>query len=457
MSNRMIGRTRAEAIFLLIGDLCVFVISLWATLLIRDLTVPSNVLFYDHLAPFSILFIAWVLVYFIAGLYDNHTTLFKQRLPSIILRAQIVNVVMAALFFFLIPYFGITPKTNLFIYLFVSFGLIVFWRLVLAQFMGVRHFDNALIIASGKEIDELIEEVNSNPTRYGFVFKHAFAPDDVIHSPKLQEQIMEFVDREEISVVVADTRDEHLQELLPVFYNLAYLDLRFIFIDFVQMYEQIFQRMPLSVLRHNWFLEQITTGPRLLYDTLKRLFDILAGLGVCFVTLLVLPFVWLAIRLEDGGPLFIVQERVGRHNQPVKIFKFRTMTGSDSGSAVLKSNLRVTRVGNFLRTSRVDELPQGLNLLKGDVTAIGPRPEFPALASQYSEAIPYYNARHFIKPGLTGWAQIYHQAHPHHGADIEETKNKLSYDLFYIKHRSFMLDIMISLKTIKTLLSRVGR
>ncbi|MBP9749809.1 MAG: sugar transferase, partial [Candidatus Pacebacteria bacterium] len=113
-------------------------------------------------------------------------------------------------------------------------------------------------------------------------------------------------------------------------------------------------------------------------------------------------------------------------------------------------------VGAVLRPTRIDELPQCLNVLRGDLSFIGPRPELPALAVLYAEQIPYYRARHLIKPGLTGWAQLYHDAHPHHGADVEETRNKLSYDLYYLKHRSILLDIEIMLKTVKKIVTRAG-
>ncbi len=133
------------------------------------------------------------------------------------------------------------------------------------------------------------------------------------------------------------------------------------------------------------------------------------------------------------------------------------MTGSDSGEAVLKSALRVTKLGRLLRSTRIDELPQCVSVLRGDISVVGPRPELPALAEVYTRDVPYYHARHLVRPGLTGWAQLYHDAHPHHGADIAETRNKLSYDLYYLKHQSFLLDIEIILKTAKKLITRSGR
>jgi lipopolysaccharide/colanic/teichoic acid biosynthesis glycosyltransferase len=134
------------------------------------------------------------------------------------------------------------------------------------------------------------------------------------------------------------------------------------------------------------------------------------------------------------------------------------MSHDDKGVyEALRPRNPITKVGNFLRKTRVDELPQLWNILKGDLSLIGPRPELPALVKQYEHEIPYYNVRHLIKPGLSGWAQIYHDTHPHHEVATLETKRKLSYDLYYIKNRSFLLDIKIALRTLRTLVSIAGR
>jgi lipopolysaccharide/colanic/teichoic acid biosynthesis glycosyltransferase len=118
---------------------------------------------------------------------------------------------------------------------------------------------------------------------------------------------------------------------------------------------------------------------------------------------------------------------------------------------------KITKVGAFLRKSRLDEIPQLWSIWRGDLSLVGPRPELPALAQIYEKEVPYYNVRHLIQPGLSGWAQLYHENHPHQGANVEETKNKLSYDLYYVKNRSLILDLEIALKTIKALLSRTGK
>jgi lipopolysaccharide/colanic/teichoic acid biosynthesis glycosyltransferase len=333
--------------------------------------------------------------------------------------------------------------------------LIVLWRLHLSRIIGVRKRQNALFIGNGSEVQELIREIDGND-RYHMRAALRLAPEEVEHSDRLQEQILAVVEREGISIIVADTRDESIRALLPVIYNLIFLHASFSFVDTSKLYETIFARVPLSSLRYSWFLDSFRFGPRLMYDFLKRIFDFTVGAAAGAVMLGLLPIVWAAIRFEDGGPLFIRQERVGEGSHPMHIVKFRTMSGNDQGSSVLRSALTITRTGRFLRKTRLDELPQAWNLIRGDLSFVGPRPELPALATEYARAIPYYNARHLIKPGLTGWAQIYHEQHPHHGIDVDETKNKLSYDLYYIKNRSFLLDMQIALKTIRTILSRSG-
>jgi len=166
------------------------------------------------------------------------------------------------------------------------------------------------------------------------------------------------------------------------------------------------------------------------------------------VSLVFYPFVFLAIKISDGGSIFFIQERIGKNNKIIKVNKFRTM--DESG------NNKITKIGGWLRKTRIDELPQLWNVFKGDVSMIGPRPEIPTLVKHYESEISYYNVRHLIKPGLSVWAQLYDTDPPKVNADDEKTRRKLSYDLYYIKNRSFMLDLKIALKTIKALLSRSG-
>lgn len=442
---------RHEAAFLLLGDLVCFYVALYATLALRYLEFPDRELWVQHAVPFTYLFGMAVVVYFIAGLYDQHTALLRNKLPQLVAYSQLSIVVLAAMFFFLIPYFGITPKTNLLIFLVLSSVCMVAWRLFLTRFIGVRGRRNALVLGSGSEMDELVAELNAN-ARYGLRIRHLIAPSEVVVSEKLHEQIRRFITAERISVIVIDTRDPKASGFTFVLYDLLFSHPELTILSATQLYEEIFRRIPVSRLEDTWFIEHITRQPPLIYNMYHRTFDIVASLALGIAALALLPFVALAVRLNDRGPVFFYQRRIGKDGHPLDLVKFRTMAGGGpSGGG------RVTRIGDFLRKTRIDELPQLWNVLQGGYSLIGPRPEIPEYVARYAAAIPYYSARHLITPGLSGWAQLNHHEHPHHGIDVDETRNKLSYDLYYLKHRSFWLDLEIGLKTIKTLLSVVGK
>ncbi len=440
-----------EAFILFIGDVVLFLISLWLMLFIRYHDVPSRELIQAHLIPFSALFVVWVIVFFIAGLYEKHTAILKSKLPIIIFNAQIINSLLAVAFFYFIPYLGITPKTNLFIYLALSFLFILYWRIYGYSVFGSRYYENALLIGSGSEMKELLHEVNNN-NRYGLKFISSVDADR-LSSLDFQEEILKRVYSENVKIIALDLQNDKIEPVLSHLYNLLFSKVRFI--DMHKIYEDVFDRIPLSLVKYSWFLENISAMSKFTYDFLKRSMDIIVSSILGLVSLIFYPFVFIAIKIDDGGPLFFKQDRIGKNNKIIQIFKFRTMPVHNESDGIAKE-VTPTRVGKILRRSRVDELPQLWNIFKGDLALIGPRPEIPALVKVYEKDISYYNIRHLIKPGLSGWAQIYHKSPPKFNASVEETKGKLSYDLFYIKNRSILLDIKISLKTVKTLFSRSG-
>lgn len=448
---------RREYVVLLIGDVAVFALSLWATLFLRYWAAPDTALYLSHLVPFSILFVAWIVVFFLAGLYGKHTRLFRSQLPTTIFYAQFVNVLLAALFFFLIPAFGIAPKTILAIYLLVSSVLVYIWRVPvfsrLPRLLRGRRL-NGVLIASGPDAKALAQEV-AGDSRYPFAFTHVIDTSRAA-SHEIVQQVLQLAAKDDMSFLVVDFSDKAFETARPILYSAAFHKERFAVIDIVELYQEVFDKVPLSLITYEWVLSSVNASR--LYDALKRALDVVCAAALGLVSLLLCPFIALAIKLEDGGAVFISQERVGRHQKPIRVAKFRSMTGNDSGEydATGKTLLSVTRVGRFLRRARIDELPQLWSVLKGDLSLVGPRPEFPALSRHYSAKIPYYNARYLILPGLTGWAQIKHHGHPHHAADVGETKEKLSYDLYYLKHRSFFLDMFIILQTARIILTGRG-
>jgi exopolysaccharide biosynthesis polyprenyl glycosylphosphotransferase len=445
---------RRNILLLIFGDGVSLLSALLIALIIRHGGWPGESVLIMHLIPFATLGALWLAVFFIAGLYDTHIPFIRRDIPDVILKAQVINMLFAALFFFVFPV-GITPKTILALYLIVSTTLIVCWRLFLFPKMSTRHTTRAIIVGSGKEAKELSRVLNENP-RFGCLCSEVVDIHTYPNAALIGEKLTELVALHDIESVIADMSDEYAKRLAPLYYNLTFMNASVRFIPLHEVYEQLFHRVPLSLIGKTWFLENVATGkPKSGYVFLKRLGDIVGALILLVPCVILFPFIMIAIRLQDGGASIYTSERVGQYNKLVYIFKFRSMTGMDSG-ATLDTKHTVTPLGRFLRRTRLDELPQLWNILQGDLSFVGPRPELPARARVYAETIPYYNMRHLIKPGLSGWAQINNFEVPRGEVDIAGTIDKLSFDLFYLKRHSFFFDLEIILKTIKTMLLRSG-
>ncbi len=442
---------RKDHILLFFGDICVLLLSLVLTLIIRYGKFPSSNVLQLHLAPFSILFIAFILVYFIAGLYEKHTSIFKNRLPVTLLNVQLVNTIVGISFFYFIPYFSIAPKTVLFLFLVFSLAFMYAWRILLVFKFSSHKRQKAVLIADSIEAQDLKEEINNN-SGYDIIFAKFIKPhsnhEEIVNSIKLA------ISQDGVTLIVIDTRHKDMVNITPLLYPIAMNGI--LFFDIGKIYEMVFDRIPVSMVGRTWFIEHMSSmAPKLIYDGIKRFIDIIVSILIGVVSLVLYPIVFIAMKIENPkGVIFTYQSRIGQYNKVINIIKFRTMSiANDGGNA---GNNKVTKVGSFLRKSRIDELPQLWNVIKGDISLIGPRPELPNYVEQYSNEIPNYAIRHSIKPGLSGWAQIYGE-HPHHGVNVDMTSNKLSYDLYYIKHRSFLLDLKIALRTVKVLITFVGR
>ncbi|MBE9215259.1 sugar transferase [Plectonema cf. radiosum LEGE 06105] len=224
------------------------------------------------------------------------------------------------------------------------------------------------------------------------------------------------------------------------------------------IYESLWYKLPSSLLQDTWFT--FSTGFNLMSGNLntrvKRVMDMMASALLLLLLSPVMLLVALAIKLDSPGPVFYSQERTGLNGKTFKVHKFRSMyqdAEKRGAQWAQKRDPRITRVGYWLRLMRIDELPQVWNVLKGEMSLIGPRPERPQFDAQLKEAIPYYDIRYLVKPGITGWAQVLYP----YGASIEDAYEKLSYDLYYIKNYSIWLDIAIFFKTIRVVLLGKGR
>ena len=298
-----------------IGDIFVLIVSLWLTLFIRYRELPKKDIFFQHLDAFVFLFLIWVLVFFIAGLYEKRMLIIKRKLFSNILNVQIINSIVAAVFFYFLPIFGITPKTNLFIYLVVSLVLIIIWRAYTVPFLGVRKRVNAVIIGDREEMAEIRDAIKNNHW-YNLNLISSINLDN-ISSLDIKQDILNMIYTENVSVIIVDLESEKVKPLMPHLYNLMFSGIRFM--NAHDVYEEIFGRIPLTLIQYDWFLENISNSSHVFYDALKRLMDIVTAFVLGIVSLIFYPFVYIAIKMEDGGPIFYTHERIGMGGRRIKI------------------------------------------------------------------------------------------------------------------------------------------
>lgn len=224
----------------------------------------------------------------------------------------------------------------------------------------------------------------------------------------------------------------------------------------LELFHQVYWRkIPIYRLNQTWlFQEGFKIAREPVFKHLKRFSDVALSLGVLTLGAPLLLLIALAIWCDDRGAVLFSQTRIGQNRIPFRLFKFRTMRANDGTAAYTTAgDLRITWVGKFLRTYRLDELPQMLNVFLGDMSLIGPRAEWDKLVGEYEQQIPCYQFRHLVKPGITGWAQVNYP----YGANLDDTLRKLEFDLYYIRHFSFLIDASIVLKTIHVMLFGKGR
>jgi sugar transferase (PEP-CTERM system associated) len=258
--------------------------------------------------------------------------------------------------------------------------------------------------------------------------------------------------RERATEVVFEIGDEPLPWYLLVHCRLSGIRVT----DFLDFCERETRQVRLDGLREDWIVLSRGFGNTRSGERLRRVSDVLLALVGFVATAPVLFLTALAIKLEDGGPVFYRQERVGLEGRPFMLFKFRSMRenserdGTPSWASV--RDIRITGIGRVIRKVRIDELPQLWNVLRGEMTLVGPRPERPYFVHQFSHEIPFYDYRHAVRPGITGWAQVSFR----YGASLDDTRRKLSYDLYYVRNRSLLLDIIILLRTVVVVLRGEG-
>ncbi|MDR6846438.1 exopolysaccharide biosynthesis polyprenyl glycosylphosphotransferase [Flavobacterium granuli] len=385
-----------------------------------------------------------------------------------VLRSTILTTSTTVIFYLLTPVFSPQlPKNRwqLLVFYITVFMALYAWRMIYVRFLASNRFvQNAVLICDMEQVEELVLGLESVDPHYkiiGYVNLDYYSKNEydylaVEHIKR--EDLTLFVSKNGISeIVVASQKTEGItadlyQQLLHLLESGKSVR------EYTHVYESKTQRIPVQYISRDFyrFFPFSRSNQNKLYLYSARILEVsfsLVGLGIGLV---LLPLILLCNAFWNKGKLFYTQKRVGKDGIVFKIIKFRTMVknAEKAGAVFAKLNdSRITKFGKFLRKTRIDEIPQFINILKGDMAVIGPRPERPVFVKEIAQIMPFYETRHIIKPGLTGWAQVNYS----YGEKLEDSLIKLQYDLYYIKHRSIYLDLDITFKTISTVLFYRGQ
>ena len=387
-----------------------------------------------------------------------------------IIKSIILTASTTVLFYLLTPiYTPVLPSNRLqILYFFLAIFLALFlWRLFYVAYLASSRFvKNVILICDNSQVKELVIGLESVDPHYkvlGYINSHETGLQNSIFKDHFIENIAinnleDYVNKNAVSeVVIASQNTDGITVSL---YNqlIHLLERGFIIREYTQVYESITQRIPVQYMARDFYryFPFSRSNQNQLYLFIVRILEIIFAIIGLTIGVFLIPFILIGNALANKGNLFYTQERVGRNGKVFNILKFRTMgKNAETNGAVFASlnDVRITPFGKFLRKSRIDEFPQFYNILKNEMGVIGPRPERPVFVDEIAKMMPFYETRHVLKPGLTGWAQVNYS----YGETIEDSLIKLQYDLYYIKHRSLFLDVNIMLKTISTVIFYRGQ
>ena len=452
---------------LLIGDVFMAAVALFLGLYLwaaGDAWMEFSLEFITQRPPFwyFLLPILWIIL--LVELYDVHRASKPLETLKGIGLATLINTLIYLLIYFTSPPNSLPRRGVAGFIIFVAV-LTLIWRMIYIRIFTAPALQRrVLIIGAGKAGQTIVDILDQ---QWPPPFYTAGLIDD---DPELKgsqvgkytilgdsQDLLQIIDEQEITdLVLAITGKMHGKMFQAI---LAAQEKGVNLTSMPQIYEELLSRVPIFLLESEWivrsFVEKAHTG--LAYQLSKRLIDFAGGVVGVMIMAVLFPLIALAIVLESGFPIFLLQERLCRGGQSFNIIKFRTMTpdAEKDGQARMaeENDERVTKVGWFLRKTHLDELPQFINVMRGEMSLVGPRAERPQMVEQFQKALPFYRARLLVKPGITGWAQINQK----YAGTVEETAVKLEYDLYYIEHRTFLMDTAILLRTVGSVFGFKGQ
>lgn len=446
--------------FLFLGDAALFFAALALALMTRRFSYVPLDFFLQHVRVFSVFLPVWAGIFYVVGFYDIRRINRLVNLINSVLIAFVVNLAAAsAIFYAFYLQFGLTPKTHLFLTLLYLHILATLWRRIWTRvILGKLLLQRVAFLGSNPLVEEIKKDIGQSP-HLGFTL--AQLPelklpghDDGYWAPK-GRCCVDLASKVDLLVVDAEDAEKN-PAVGGVLLSTAVME-EIPIITHLDFYEDLYGKIPPEyAAKPSWLLSNVLHQGNQVYSVVKRFIDVVvAMLGLVF-TLPLSAAVYLAIKTEGGAaaPVFFVQKRVGHLGRRFIIWKFRTMIVGASKAGPLykeaKGDSRVTRLGRFLRGARIDEIPQLWNVLRGDMSLVGPRPEWTSEVRILERSVPHYHLRHLIKPGVTGWAQINYHA----TSSMEESEEKLHYDLFYVKNMSLALDLGIILRTFRRIFQK---
>ena len=390
----------------------------------------------------AMIIVSALIAYYIANVYNVATNKYKLKDMTTVI---VINGILMT----------VTTFSKIFTFYegIILFGIITIFQIAFRYIviMAVVEKERVVFVGENDYTEDLLESVKKDGQ---YVFVTSLNNTDM---KALGKEILELYNTKKFDVLVDFTdkllRDPKLTDKL-LQYKLEGLQ----YYNYLEFYETYESKLPISHLSPKWFLEN--TGFEIYHNNFnlkaKRLLDLLFALLIGIFAAPVIVLAAIIVKLESKGPIFFIQERIGEGNKKFNIVKFRSMTTDaekDGPQWASKNDNRVTKFGKIMRATRIDELPQLWNVLRGEMSFVGPRPEREYFIQQLEKEIPYYNLRHTVKPGLTGWAQVMYP----YGASIEDAYRKLQYDLYYIKNHDILFDVKILLKTVTIVIFGKGR
>lgn len=435
---------------LFLVDLLIFLVVFGIVFLLRPQTFKIG-----FVVSSLIVTLFWLYVMHLKGFYRiiEYRIFWKDayNILEAILIGAVIPIVVA---FFLCPTF--MPRLNLIIAVVLAYFMILLWRFLFSKYMkSFKKPKNVIVIGAGSSGTTIAREIINHPEiLYNIV---GFVDDD---PEKIGQEILGIkvlgsctelpglIQELKVNIIIlAITGKPKSNETL--FAVAESMKLKVKLFEMAQLYSYLTGKIPVNHITNSWFIYELGMIEKPFYELIKRILDIILSTAIAVVMSPVMLFLAIAIKLEDGGDILYKQDRVGKNGKVFKMLKFRTMiNNAEQNGAVWaadnNNDPRVTNFGRIARKLRLDELPQMYNIILNDMSLVGPRPERPEFTFELEKKIPFYQRRHWVIPGWTGWAQIMFK----YGASVDDAHEKLQYDFYYIKNRSIFLDASIFLKAL---------